>query len=88
MQNTGNLTVRVAGPNTGSQFRFVIDGVDGPTTAVPDTAGSENPSRAFYRRRKPASTRSSVPTSGSTTTGGVSGGGGGIHGFRRGDSTR
>jgi hypothetical protein len=37
MQGTENLTVRVASPNTGSQFRFVIDGVAGPTITVPNT---------------------------------------------------
>jgi Domain of unknown function (DUF5010)/DUF5010 C-terminal domain len=39
MQNTENLTVRIASPNTGSQFRFVIDGVAGPTITVPNTGG-------------------------------------------------
>jgi hypothetical protein len=39
MQNTENLTARIASPNTGSQFRFVIDGVDGPTITVPNTGG-------------------------------------------------
>ncbi|HWG22503.1 DUF5010 domain-containing protein [Actinospica sp.] len=39
MQGTENLSVRVASPNTGSQFRFVIDGVTGPTITVPNTGG-------------------------------------------------
>jgi hypothetical protein len=37
MQNTEDLKVRVASPNSGTKLRFVIDGVAGPTIAVPDT---------------------------------------------------
>ena len=39
MQGTENLTARIASPDTGSQFRFVIDGVAGPTVTVPNTGG-------------------------------------------------
>lgn len=39
MQGTVDLKVRVATPNDGSQLRFVIDGVSGPTITVPNTGG-------------------------------------------------
>jgi hypothetical protein len=39
MQNTEDLKVRIASPNSGSQLRFVIDGVAGPTITVPNTGG-------------------------------------------------
>jgi hypothetical protein len=39
LQNTEDLKIRVASPNTGSKFRFVIDGVAGPTITVPNTGG-------------------------------------------------
>jgi hypothetical protein len=39
LQNTEDLTVRVATPNPGTQLRFVVDGVAGPTVTVPNTGG-------------------------------------------------
>jgi Domain of unknown function (DUF5010)/DUF5010 C-terminal domain len=39
MQGTEDLKIRVAGPNSGSRFRFVVDGVAGPTINLPDTGG-------------------------------------------------
>ncbi|MEU7363859.1 DUF5010 domain-containing protein [Streptomyces olivaceoviridis] len=39
MQGTVKLSARVATPNDGAQVRFVVDGVAGPTVAVPNTGG-------------------------------------------------
>ncbi|MET7694657.1 DUF5010 domain-containing protein [Streptomyces sp. NPDC005483] len=37
MQGTVRLSARLATPNDGAQVRFVVDGVAGPTVAVPNT---------------------------------------------------
>jgi hypothetical protein len=39
LQGTMNLRVRVAAPSAGAQVRFTVDGVAGPTVAVPNTGG-------------------------------------------------
>ncbi len=39
MQGTEDIQVRVATPNSGTQFRFVTDGVAGPVVDVPNTGG-------------------------------------------------
>jgi hypothetical protein len=39
LQNTVTLMARVATPNTTAKFRFVVDGVAGPTITAPDTGG-------------------------------------------------
>ncbi|MBB6669448.1 DUF5010 domain-containing protein [Cohnella nanjingensis] len=39
LQGTVTLKVRVATPNSGKRLRFVVDGVAGPTTTLPNTGG-------------------------------------------------